>query len=379
MGDPDHSSQKHERGQNAPDFSSQAQPGSKRPRYQDQRGNNVSNNNFNNNNRRRNNNSSNSWQARGGKSRRRQQAPFQNKQAPAPPPEALKCSVCHETENPKYKCPICRASYCCVACCRKHKETPCHKETPQTTACTPKLSEEEQIKSKYLPASLLKKSAPASVAVLVTRDQQRDQNSNYEDLEDGWKMTQEMVNSMHHSEWLREELQDPGLQQIIAEIATASHAVVGGGSGRKFKHNQQMHQQRIDEAATHQERLLHKLQGDCPRFKFFLDKLLVLTGVLEGGGQQGVVVKGGEMEHMLMNESKPQQQLVLKPLPSRFAIPTAPSQNIKNQTDNEHNDQKEEQGATDDDPSCSDDSDESSTSSDSSSVSSSSSNGSTGT
>ncbi|XP_059482939.1 zinc finger HIT domain-containing protein 3 [Neocloeon triangulifer] len=32
-----------------------------------------------------------------------------------------KCSIC-EGEAAKYKCPTCRAPYCSVVCCKKHKE-----------------------------------------------------------------------------------------------------------------------------------------------------------------------------------------------------------------------------------------------------------------
>ncbi|KAG7392766.1 ATP-dependent Clp protease proteolytic subunit 2, mitochondrial [Phytophthora pseudosyringae] len=34
------------------------------------------------------------------------------------------CAVC-ETAEAKYKCPTCRAPYCSLVCCKKHKETPC--------------------------------------------------------------------------------------------------------------------------------------------------------------------------------------------------------------------------------------------------------------
>jgi hypothetical protein len=231
------------------------------------------------------------------------------------------------------------------------------------------------MRSKYLPANLLKtknlQQVEATGVVLFPARDQHDERK-YEDLEEGWKMTQDMIDSMHQSDWLHNELQDPGLQQIIAEIATASRAVIdgGGGSGRKFKHNLPQ-QQRIDEATTHQERLLHKLQGDHPPFKSFLDKLLVLTGVLEVGGGQAEVNEGAMR----------QQQLVLKPLPPRFVAPTTARQSIKNKTDSDaHTKTSDEQGDGDDnndDDASSSDSDESSSSS-SSSTSSSSCNESTG-
>ncbi|CAI5746015.1 unnamed protein product [Peronospora destructor] len=34
------------------------------------------------------------------------------------------CAMC-ETAEAKYKCPTCRAPYCSLVCCKKHKKTPC--------------------------------------------------------------------------------------------------------------------------------------------------------------------------------------------------------------------------------------------------------------
>lgn len=34
------------------------------------------------------------------------------------------CGVCEAVEA-KYKCPTCRAPYCSLVCCKKHKETSC--------------------------------------------------------------------------------------------------------------------------------------------------------------------------------------------------------------------------------------------------------------
>ncbi|KAK1943535.1 Zinc finger HIT domain-containing protein 3 [Phytophthora citrophthora] len=42
---------------------------------------------------------------------------------------AQQCAVCEAAEA-KYKCPTCRAPYCSLVCCKKHKETPC--EPPST-------------------------------------------------------------------------------------------------------------------------------------------------------------------------------------------------------------------------------------------------------
>lgn len=42
--------------------------------------------------------------------------------APEMPRELQPCAVC-ATVDAKYACPKCRAAYCCVACCKRHKES----------------------------------------------------------------------------------------------------------------------------------------------------------------------------------------------------------------------------------------------------------------
>ncbi|CAH2096076.1 unnamed protein product [Euphydryas editha] len=43
----------------------------------------------------------------------------------------MDCIQCGK--DSKYKCPVCRQSYCSVACCKLHKETPCSPPTPPQT------------------------------------------------------------------------------------------------------------------------------------------------------------------------------------------------------------------------------------------------------
>jgi hypothetical protein len=85
-----------------------------------------------------------------------------------------------------------------------------------------------------------------------------------DDLEEGWKITSEMKQAMQQAEWLRNELKDGGLQQIIAGIQAAPNVAM--------KRNQTLTKQEIE---------LHRTKQDNPQFQKFLDKLLVLTGVLE--------------------------------------------------------------------------------------------------
>ncbi|KAH7491621.1 hypothetical protein PRIC1_002971 [Phytophthora ramorum] len=66
---------------------------------------------------------------------------------------ALPCVMCATTES-KYKCPTCRAPYCSLVCCKKHKESPCEPapEKPQepptvTPATAMEVQEEKEVDS----------------------------------------------------------------------------------------------------------------------------------------------------------------------------------------------------------------------------------------
>ncbi|CAI7787170.1 unnamed protein product [Closterium sp. NIES-54] len=108
------------------------------------------------------------------------------------------CVVC-QSQTAKYKCPTCLSPYCSVACCRKHKETPCQpREQPATsgaeagatTAATEEARgsagpgssnssrgkqpvrpfeecEDEDELSWRLPCSTLREIAPAAAAALI--------------------------------------------------------------------------------------------------------------------------------------------------------------------------------------------------------------------
>ena len=74
-------------------------------------------------------------------------------------------------------------------------------------------------------------------------------------LDEEWKITESMKSALKHSDWLRMELKDGGLRNLIKGIVTSS-----GGQ----KHL-----------------ALKQVKERYPVFQSFLDKLLVLAGVLE--------------------------------------------------------------------------------------------------
>lgn len=238
-----------------------------------------------------NNNNRNKGEARRGKSRRRvgNNVPGGGSKQHQPP--APKCSVC-ESDEPKYKCPKCRLTYCSVVCCRKHKEESCNKETEEKVAASAAGAAKAGAlppKSKYMGGNLPTDAVPK-------RRTERDSNP-YEDLDESWKMTEQMVQLMHGSEWLRTELQDSGLRHLILNIMAAS-TVVG------------------ENEETEQEQLIEQIKVDYPHCKRFIDKLLVLTGVLERQKEDADV----DMKEWLEGELDDRHPLVLKPIAGRPKI-----------------------------------------------------------
>jgi len=226
-----------------------------------------------------------SFESRRGRSRRN--FPNRCKPAPIPPQTCSECSVL----NPKYKCPTCRATYCSVSCCRKHKEKKCVSEDVSPAKIT-----EAKKKSKYLPSDLLT-SDPIRTSK-VQRELLMNDDDDFNDI--GWVITEEMMNEMDKSDWLRQELHDGGLRQLVYEVFSASNVVV---RDKRSGIN----------PMTHQEETLLSLQTQYPSFKVFLDKLKVLTGVLERQEQDDML----DLEEWLQCDGSDLGELALKSLPSR--------------------------------------------------------------
>jgi hypothetical protein len=210
----------------------------------------------------------------------------------APPPVA--CSVCSEGE-PKYKCPKCRATYCSVVCCRKHMEILCQLPA-ETVAATSEAK--SSVQSKYLPIDAALPTCQTNIT------QQHSNHNDFDDLDNGWKINNEMIECMKSSDWLRQELSDGGLHQLITNVVSACNNV----SRNKNKNRN------IDAQETEQEQLLEKLKSDFPKFKRFCDKLLVLTGSLERQGDDAQMNLNEWLNKTVDVDAQP---LSLKPLTRR--------------------------------------------------------------
>lgn len=92
--------------------------------------------------------------------------------------------------------------------------------------------------------------------------------------EHGWRITKEMMEAMDNSSWLRKELSDGGLRQMIAEIDNADWE-----SKNEPNRNQR---RRINQAEifSPRETALERTKYTNEKFAKFVDKLMLTAGVL---------------------------------------------------------------------------------------------------
>jgi hypothetical protein len=211
-------------------------------------------------------------------------------------PPKPSCVVCQTFESVQYKCPKCRVPYCSVVCCKQHKEI-CNNGVPPTDKPVESSISKLKSKSNYLPPDLL-------VQDPVTHGQRArkelEDNDDDDSLEEGWKITQEAMETMDRSDWLRKELKDGGLRQIIFRVMNASDKVE--------KHGR-----------TPQEEELERTKANYPPFGNFMDKLLVLAGILERQQEddEEELLPLGEWLQEQVDREELQQSLALKPIPRR--------------------------------------------------------------
>lgn len=130
--------------------------------------------------------------------------------------------------------------------------------------------------SKYLPSDRL-------TVDPLTESRKRRQNlhedEDYdEDDREGWRITREMMDRVDGSQWLKSELADGGLRQLIYDIDFADEKEeVGKTTNTKRKRNRMG----IIPEMTAREVALEKAKLSNGKFATFLDKLLLEAGVLK--------------------------------------------------------------------------------------------------
>ncbi|EJK77753.1 hypothetical protein THAOC_00393 [Thalassiosira oceanica] len=155
-------------------------------------------------------------------------------------------------------------------------------------------------KSKYL-----RSSQQASRRRRRTSQDSDDSN----DDEPGWNITEEMKTRLRGSSWLKDELRDGGLRQLIEQIDGASD---DDGENNRSERQMQMRVQRNRGVSVSPRELeLARTRHSHPKFASFIDKFLLTAGVLQpadGRKSEGI--------ESLMEEPG---QLVLAPIPRRKA------------------------------------------------------------
>ena len=351
-------------------------------------------------------NGNNNWESRRGRPRRHfknhHQRHHNNNHKRGAPPGAKKqdtsppsCSVCKLVSTDKvcankYKCPKCREPYCSVACYKRHKEV-CTaaaeaKQATESSSTAASLADNSGPKSKYLLSRDGDNTIVEDPLGLVAKHQKQHGNaggkgqarqqleeSDDDSLDEGWKITDSMKTTLDKSNWLHSELGDGGLRQIIHKIVHSSNTIQENGR-------------------TRQEEELELAKASYPNFELFMDKLLVLSGVLERqrtmleggddgggtsgtGGGRGVIAGGGndtvdnaneeELEEWLKQDhtyEELQQMLVLKPLERK--VRPKMTESIERSSSSGSASSSEEESSSDDDDDDEDGSDETDSSGD---------------
>jgi hypothetical protein len=160
-----------------------------------------------------------------------------------------------------------------------------------------------------------------------------------EEDEEGWKIDDTMMTAMDHSMWLRGELKDGGLRQLICELDEADDTPMPlRNNNRNRLHGAILPQQSAREEA------LAKAKANNPNFCTFIDKLLMLTGVLRNVDGVDVTEEMLQDDELIMSMKSKTGELgglMLTPIPggSRPAHVFPNSRDDeKGMKDNEQND-----------------------------------------
>jgi len=287
------------------------------------------------------------------------------------------CGVCG-AEDGKYKCPKCRLPYCSVKCCKDHKKQcpalininqestssttntteeklsieKCSQDSTTNMNMTTKMNTNTNIttnitkKSEYLPSDALT-ADPFENAIRRRKMIDEDDDSDDDEIDEhGWRITKDMMDRIDNSSWLRKELADGGLRQIIATIDNAEELLNGDGNGLddcndKKKRGRKRQRLNAVQALSAREAGLERAKHTNPKFAQFLDKLMLTAGVLVqhdsssiSGGADGDIEQS--LKQLLQGEND-LGNLSLPPLPSRRQL-NLPVKDHENESSADEND-----------------------------------------
>lgn len=251
----------------------------------------------------------------------------QEQQAAAAPPQV--CSVCEVANDdgapPKYKCPKCRASYCSVACCRQHKTICPGKEDDSSSKAIATTGDAattavEKTKPGANQATSTTNIPTVLDSAAVNDSASSDDEDDDSSLEDGWEITESMKVALRNSMWLRHELRDGGLRDMIASVVKSRKTLKRYETEQRSQSYRPRH--RYASAPTkphHPHEVLAAQKSENRHFRVFTDKLLVLADVLER--QEGPTL---ETEGLTSNQHHPRNEEELEEWLRRPWDPTVP-------------------------------------------------------
>lgn len=199
-----------------------------------------------------------------------------------------------------------------MKCCKEHKEK-CpalikNNNVKNSAESQSNNDHDDEIKSqpsKYLPSDEL--TADPIENAMRRRKMIDDGDSDDDSIEeDEWRISKEMMDRLDSSAWLRKELTDGGLRQVIAAIDNANW------DDQKHEKKKRKHFS-IDQTRelTPREAALERAKHSNPKFAKFVDKLLLTVGVLVDNG------KADDDIAALLNNDIDSSNLTLALLPSK--------------------------------------------------------------
>ena len=190
--------------------------------------------------------------------------------------------------------------YCSVKCCKVHK-TECQHAKDNNNKVTSNDGKDNgtnqeannerkviQPVSRYLPSDALTRD-PLESAIKRRKILNEEEE---EEEEEGWKITREMMDKLDNSTWLKDELTDGGLRQLIAEIDSAGYHHDNDNDSSKECHHRPS--KKIKQRIPTNRKKINAVQLLNPRetalahaklhnqnFATFIDKLLLTAGVVQ--------------------------------------------------------------------------------------------------
>ena len=248
-----------------------------------------------------------------------------------------------------------------MQCSKDHKANHCPATTKSTTesdAQSTAISNNSGStiavqQSKYLPSKEL-----ISTAQPKRKRKFRESNDDDSDNDEpGWQITQQMKQQISQSKWIRNELKDGGLRQLIDSIDCASD-VDDEDDGKPHDGYKGQQQKKDNNKISPRVLALARAKHRHPKFASFIDEMLLTAGVLQpaSGGVDGC---GGERLANILEGQGGRGPLVLAPVPRRGADDV-------NENKSSSNESEDNSGESDSDSSSNDDSEEESSDSNSS-------------